>query len=91
MSIIKTTNSSPLLLSNYLLQVAVPKTLKAQLSQPSGQNIPPNGNGSINQQLQIIKMVNRKTQLAILLRINYVINGQKIVENKEVSNIPIIF
>ncbi|KAJ3438163.1 ap-1 complex subunit gamma [Anaeramoeba flamelloides] len=91
MSIIKTTNISSIPISNYLLQVAVPKTLKAQLSQPSGQTIPPNGNGLINQQLQIIKLVQQKTQLSILLRVTYVINGQKIVENKEVSNIPIFF
>uniref|UniRef100_A0A2L2Y152 AP-1 complex subunit gamma n=2 Tax=Parasteatoda tepidariorum TaxID=114398 RepID=A0A2L2Y152_PARTP len=79
-------NSSLAPINDFLFQAAVPKVFQLQLLPPTNNSIPANNMGSIQQTLKILNPSN--SQLRMKLRISYVSNGNAVLEQVEVNNIP---
>ncbi|XP_035208800.1 LOW QUALITY PROTEIN: AP-1 complex subunit gamma-1-like [Stegodyphus dumicola] len=80
------TNYSLVPIHDFLFQAAVPKVFQLQLLPPSNNIIPANNMGYIQQTLKILNP--SKSQLRMKLRISYVSNGNAVLEQVEVNNIP---
>ncbi|KFM71030.1 AP-1 complex subunit gamma-1, partial [Stegodyphus mimosarum] len=80
------TNYSLVPIHDFLFQAAVPKVFQLQLLPPSNNVIPANNMGHIQQTLKILNP--SKSQLRMKLRISYVSNGNAVLEQVEVNNIP---
>lgn len=71
-------------MSEFLFQVAVPKTFQLQMLPPSGIVIPPAG-----QVTQVIRITNpNKSALRMRIRISYSAGGTTIQDQADVSNFP---
>lgn len=80
------TNSLTFPMTDFVFQAAVPKTFQLQLQSPSGNVIPPNNSGAINQGL---KVANPQQQpLRMRLKVTYKINGAAVNEQGEVNSFP---
>ncbi|XP_037938484.1 AP-1 complex subunit gamma-1 isoform X2 [Teleopsis dalmanni] len=79
-----TTNNSKNILEQYLFQAAVPKSFTLQMLSPSGSDLPPGG--IITQEMRVVST--SKAILRMRLRISYVVDGQKILEQAEVTGFP---
>lgn len=78
------TNSNMLPITEFLFQVAVPKTFQLQMLSPSGNIIVPGG-----QVTQILKVTNpNKSALRMRLRLSYTVEGANVQEQAEVNNFP---
>lgn len=84
--VVKTTNSSPTDLNDYVFQAAVPKSLQLQMLSPSGSIVPANNGGVVQQMIKINNP--NKVTLRVRLRITYTQNGQPVTEMGEVNNFP---
>lgn len=73
-------------LTDLVFQAAVPKYLTLQLSPASGNVVPPGG--SIQQQLRVANSMHGQKNLAMKLKIEYTLNGQRAQEMINVSNFP---
>ncbi|XP_054722181.1 AP-1 complex subunit gamma-1-like [Uloborus diversus] len=80
------TNHSLAPINDFLFQAAVPKVFQLQLLPPTNNVIPANNMGEIHQTLKILNP--SKSQLRMKLRISYVSNGNAVLEQAEVNNIP---
>lgn len=80
------TNNSLAPIQDFLFQAAVPKVFQLQLLPPTNNIIPANNVGHIQQTLKILNPT--KSQLRMKLRISYVSNGNSVLEQVEVNNIP---
>ncbi|XP_055371083.1 AP-1 complex subunit gamma-1 isoform X2 [Condylostylus longicornis] len=78
------TNNSATNVEQFLFQAAVPKSFTLQMLSPSGSLLTPGG--IITQEMRIVST--SKTVLRMRLRISYVIDGQPILEQTEVSGFP---
>ncbi|KAL5277957.1 AP1G1 family protein [Megaselia abdita] len=78
------TNNSMDTLEQYLFQAAVPRSFTLQMMSPSGTTLPPGG--SLTQEMTVSCTTN--AVLKMRLRISYVINGQPILEQTELSGFP---
>nr|XP_039265373.1 AP-1 complex subunit gamma-1-like [Styela clava] len=83
---VKTSNLTPSEISDYVFQAALPKQLQLQMLSPSGNVVPPNSGGTIEQPIKINNP--GKVPLRMRLRISYTINGQPVTEMGEVNNFP---
>ncbi|KAE8743241.1 hypothetical protein FOCC_FOCC011176 [Frankliniella occidentalis] len=77
-------NETATLMSDFLFQVAVPKTFQLQMMSPSGTTIPPAG--SVTQQLRIQNP--SKGALRMRMRISYSSGGATIQDQAEMNNFP---
>lgn len=83
---LKATNSTPLAISDFVFQAAVPKSFQLQLLSPSGNIIPAQNKGAVS---QIIKVNNpQKQPLRMRIKLSYSQNGNTVTEMGEVSNFP---
>lgn len=83
---VKTMNSNPFDISNYVFQAALPKTLQLQMLSPSGSVVLPNNAGIVTQTIKINNP--SSVQLRMRLRMSYTANGQNVTEMGEVNNFP---
>lgn len=80
------TNSLAFPMTDFVFQAAVPKTFQLQLQSPSGNVIPPNNSGAVNQG---IKVANPQQQpLRMRLKVTYKVNGAPVNEQGEVNSFP---
>lgn len=79
-----TTNSSLSSIEQFLFQAAVPRSFTLQMLSPSGSTLPPGG--TITQELRVVST--SKAVLRMRLRISYVLDGQPVLEQTEVSGFP---
>lgn len=79
-----TTNSSLNTIEQFLFQAAVPKSFTLQMLSPSGTVLPPGG--TVTQELRLVST--SKAILRMRLRISYVVDGQPVLEETEVSGFP---
>eukprot|EP00106_Octopus_bimaculoides_P016729 XP_014784171.1 PREDICTED: AP-1 complex subunit gamma-1-like isoform X1 [Octopus bimaculoides] len=83
---LKATNTTPLAISDFVFQAAVPKSFQLQLLSPSGNAIPAQNKGAVS---QIIKVNNpQKQPLRMRIKLSYSQNGNTVTEMSEVSNFP---
>ncbi|VEN45197.1 unnamed protein product [Callosobruchus maculatus] len=79
------TNNTLSSMTDFLFQVAVPRTFQLQMMSPSGTTILPNGRVT-----QIIKVSNpSKNTLKMKVRLSYVIDGTPVNDQIEVNNFPV--
>lgn len=78
------TNNSLNTLEQYLFQAAVPKSFTLQMLSPSGSVLPPGG--TITQEMRLTN--SSKGVLRMRLRISYVVDGNPVLEQTEVSGFP---
>ncbi|CAH1959514.1 unnamed protein product [Acanthoscelides obtectus] len=72
-------------MTDFLFQVAVPRTFQLQMMSPSGTTILPNGKVT-----QIIKVSNpSKNVLKMKVKLSYVIDGNPVNDQIEVNNFPV--
>lgn len=77
-------NDTALLMSDFLFQVAVPKTFQLQMMSPSGTAIPPSGYVT-----QVLRIQNpSKGALRMRLRISYSSGGVTLQDQAEVNSFP---
>lgn len=80
------TNANPVPVSNFVFQVAVPKTLKLQVGPASGTDIAPMGQGRVT---QVIKVANpQQHPLKLRIKVTGVMNGQPFADQDQVENFP---
>ncbi|XP_069966288.1 AP-1 complex subunit gamma-1 isoform X5 [Bactrocera oleae] len=79
-----TTNNSSNTLEQYVFQAAVPRVFTLQMLSPSGSILPPGG--VITQEMRVVSTSN--ATLRMRLRISYVVDGQPVVEQTEVTGFP---
>ncbi|XP_053948728.1 AP-1 complex subunit gamma-1 isoform X1 [Anastrepha ludens] len=79
-----TTNNSANTLEQYVFQAAVPRVFTLQMISPSGSVLPPGG--VITQEMRVVSTSN--ATLRMRLRISYVVDGQPVAEQTEVSGFP---
>ncbi|KAL9975141.1 hypothetical protein ACROYT_G012263 [Oculina patagonica] len=80
------TNSLAFPMTDFVFQAAVPKTFQLQLLSPSGNVIPPNNSGAVNQE---VKVANPQQQpLRMRLKVMYKLNGAPVNEQGEVNSFP---
>ncbi|XP_039958475.1 AP-1 complex subunit gamma-1 isoform X1 [Bactrocera neohumeralis] len=79
-----TTNNSSNTLEQYVFQAAVPRVFTLQMLSPSGSVLPPAG--VITQEMRVVSTSN--ATLRMRLRISYVVDGQPVVEQTEVTGFP---
>ncbi|VEN57937.1 unnamed protein product, partial [Callosobruchus maculatus] len=79
------TNNTLSSMTDFLFQVAVPRTFQLQMMSPSGTTILPSGRVT-----QIIKVSNpSKNTLKMKVRLSYVIDGTPVNDQIEVNNFPV--
>ncbi|XP_065316847.1 AP-1 complex subunit gamma-1-like isoform X2 [Gordionus sp. m RMFG-2023] len=79
-------NTDPnLIVSDFLMQAAVPKSFQLQMLPPSSNQILPNG-GILNQGMTIMNPL--KAALKMKLRFTFMINGKEYTEDTQVNNFP---
>ncbi|KAJ6638465.1 AP-1 complex subunit gamma-1, partial [Pseudolycoriella hygida] len=78
------TNSSLATLEQFLFQAAVPKSFTLQMLSPSGSMLPPGG--TITQEMRLT--CSSKANLRMRLRISYSSDGNRVLEQTEVSGFP---
>ncbi|KAF7458914.1 Adapter-related protein complex 1 gamma 2 subunit [Cryptosporidium felis] len=82
-------NTSGVEISNFKLEIAVPKYLSIQLETASSNNLPPNNsNNPVKQEIKVTRIGPEDNQILMKLRINYVINNNQVTEYSNVNNIP---
>ncbi|XP_055845121.1 AP-1 complex subunit gamma-1 isoform X5 [Episyrphus balteatus] len=79
-----TTNSSLSTIEQYLFQAAVPRSFTLQMLSPSGSLLAPGG--VITQEMRVVST--SKAILRMRLRISYVLDGQPVLEQTEVTGFP---
>lgn len=79
-----TTNSSLTTIEQYLFQAAVPRSFTLQMLSPSGSLLTPGG--VITQEMRVVST--SKAILRMRLRISYVLDGQPVLEQTEVTGFP---
>ncbi|XP_020609742.1 AP-1 complex subunit gamma-1-like [Orbicella faveolata] len=80
------TNSLAQPMTDFVFQAAVPKTFQLQLQSPSGNVVPPNNSGAINQE---VKVANPQQQpLRMRIKVMYKVNGAPVNEQGEVNSFP---
>ncbi|XP_068691732.1 AP-1 complex subunit gamma-1-like isoform X1 [Montipora foliosa] len=80
------TNSLSIPMTDFVFQAAVPKTFQLQLQSPSGNIIPANNSGAVNQG---VKVANPQQQpLRMRLKVTYKVNGAPVNEQGEVNSFP---
>ncbi|CAH3029280.1 unnamed protein product, partial [Porites evermanni] len=77
------TNSLTFPMTDFVFQAA---TFQLQLQSPSGNVIPPNNSGAINQGLKVANP--QKQPLRMRLKVTYKINGVAVNEQGEVNSFP---
>ncbi|KAJ1606644.1 adapter-protein complex 1 gamma subunit [Cryptosporidium canis] len=76
-------------ISNFKLEIAVPKYLNIHLETASSSNLPMNNfNSPARQEIKVIRNSDDNNQILMKLRINYIINNNPVTEYSNVSNIP---
>lgn len=76
-------------ISNFKLEIAVPKYLNIHLETASSSNLPPNNlNYPAKQEIKVTRNGNGNSQILMKLRINYLINNNQVTEYSNVNNIP---
>ncbi|XP_037028092.1 AP-1 complex subunit gamma-1 isoform X4 [Bradysia coprophila] len=78
------TNSSLTTLEQFLFQAAVPRSFTLQMLSPSGSMLPPGG--TITQEMRLTCSAN--ATLRMRLRISYISDGNRVLEQSEVSGFP---
>ncbi|OLQ18503.1 Adaptin N terminal region family protein [Cryptosporidium hominis] len=82
-------NISDVDISNFKLEIAVPKYLNIQLETASSNHLPSNNfNHPAKQEIKVTKNGDENNQILMKLRINYLINNNQITEYSNVNNIP---
>ncbi|XP_065844419.1 AP-1 complex subunit gamma-1-like [Oscarella lobularis] len=80
------TNALPITMTDFVFQVAVPKSFQLNIQPPSGNVVPPSGSGSVS---QVIQVANPQRQpLRMRIRITYSMNGAPVTEQGEVNDFP---
>eukprot|EP00123_Amoebidium_parasiticum_P012218 comp21200_c0_seq1/m.28801 comp21200_c0_seq1/g.28801 ORF comp21200_c0_seq1/g.28801 comp21200_c0_seq1/m.28801 type:complete len:832 (-) comp21200_c0_seq1:376-2871(-) len=78
---VTTTNSSPAPVTGYVMQAAVPKTIKMQLMAASGSDLAPGGKIA-----QVIRVANPQNHpLRIRIKVSYVAGGMQVQDTAEVG------
>ncbi|XP_036318387.1 AP-1 complex subunit gamma-1 isoform X1 [Rhagoletis pomonella] len=80
----RTTNNSANTLEQYVFQAAVPRVFTLQMLSPSGSVLLPGG--VITQEMRVVSSSN--ATLRMRLRISYVVDGQPVAEQTEVTGFP---
>jgi len=82
------TNHSPLhILTDFILQAAVPKSMQLELEPPTSTSIAPGG-GTTS---QVLKVNNpSKASLKMRLKLNFARNGVTVQDQMEVNNFPAV-
>ncbi|XP_068098252.1 AP-1 complex subunit gamma-like 2 isoform X2 [Hyperolius riggenbachi] len=80
------TNSSSTIITDFLLQAAVPKSIQLQLQAPSGSIVAASGEGSVTQSIRILNP--QKVPLRMRLRLSFTHNGNSVQEVCEVNDFP---
>lgn len=84
--LVSATNSLSIPMTDFVFQAAVPKTFQLQLQSPSGNIVPPNNTGAVNQG---VKVANPQQQpLRMRLKVTYKVNGAPVNEQGEVNSFP---
>ncbi|KAL8137754.1 hypothetical protein V2J09_003755 [Rumex salicifolius] len=81
-------NLSPNTYTDFIFQAAVPKFLQLQLDSASGNTLPPSGNGSITQNMQVTNSQQGKKSLVMRIRVSYKLHGNDALEQGQISNFP---
>ncbi|KAH8583653.1 adapter complex 1 gamma subunit [Cryptosporidium sp. chipmunk genotype I] len=82
-------NISGIDISNFKLEIAVPKYLNIHLETASSSHLPSNNfNYPAKQEIKITKNGDHNSQILMKLRINYLINNNQVTEYSNVNNIP---
>uniref|UniRef100_A0A0K8TMB2 AP-1 complex subunit gamma n=1 Tax=Tabanus bromius TaxID=304241 RepID=A0A0K8TMB2_TABBR len=79
-----TTNNTLSTIEQFLFQAAVPRSFTLQMLSPSGSVMAPGG--VITQEMRVVS--SSQATLRMRLRISYVIDGQPVLEQTEVSGFP---
>lgn len=76
-------------ISNFKLEIAVPKYLDIYLETASSSHLPSNNfNSPAKQEIKVTKNGDVNNQILMKLRINYLINNSQVTEYSNVNNIP---
>ncbi|KAK7478395.1 hypothetical protein BaRGS_00030399 [Batillaria attramentaria] len=80
------TNTTPIPMTDFVFQAAVPKSFQLTLQSPSGSTIPPMNTGSVTQVIQINNP--QKQAIRMRLKITYSHGGNTVNEMGEVNSFP---
>lgn len=80
-------NSTPVQLSNFSMQAAVPPYMQIQLATPSSNILQP-GTGTITQQIKLANNQMGQKPSAIRVKIEFVANGNQYSDDAVISNLP---
>lgn len=81
---VTTTNCTLSTMTDYIFQVAVPRTFQLQMLSPSGTVLAPNAN--VTQDLRVTNP--NKNPLKMKVRLSYLIDGNPVQDQVEVNNFP---
>ncbi|CAG9863919.1 unnamed protein product [Phyllotreta striolata] len=81
---VTTTNNTLSTMTDYIFQVAVPRTFQLQMLSPSGTVLSPNGN--VTQDLKVTNP--SRNSLKMKVRLSYLIDGNPVQDQVEVNNFP---
>jgi AP-1 complex subunit gamma-1 len=81
-------NTSPSTVSGFVVQAAVPKYIQLRLEPASGNQLPPLGSGSVQQQMHVVNSLVGQKPLMMRLKIGYSCNGNAVSDMVEVKNFP---
>lgn len=79
-------NASPL--TDLVFQAAVPKYMKMQIQPATGNMVPPANSGTVKQQIKLANSMHGQKNIAMRIKVEYSIDGNKVAETGEVSNFP---
>eukprot|EP00216_Chloropicon_sp_CCMP2111_P004951 CAMPEP_0198243782 /NCGR_PEP_ID=MMETSP1446-20131203/30684_1 /TAXON_ID=1461542 ORGANISM="Unidentified sp, Strain CCMP2111" /NCGR_SAMPLE_ID=MMETSP1446 /ASSEMBLY_ACC=CAM_ASM_001112 /LENGTH=840 /DNA_ID=CAMNT_0043927703 /DNA_START=54 /DNA_END=2576 /DNA_ORIENTATION=- len=81
-------NTSPMPVTNFLVQAAVPKFIQLHLEPASGNQLPPLGAGQVQQRITLTNSMHGQKPLMIRLKLDFAVNNQPISDMVEVKNFP---
>ncbi|XP_043703655.1 AP-1 complex subunit gamma-2-like isoform X2 [Telopea speciosissima] len=82
------TNMSSNFYTDFIFQAAVPKFVQLHLEPASSNSLPASGNGTVTQKLRVTNNQHGQKPLAMRIRIAYKVNGQDVLEQGQISNLP---
>jgi len=82
------TNSAPSPLTDFVFQAAVPKFMKMQMQPASGSVVPAGNSGAVTQLLKLANSAHGQKPIAMRIKVEYALQGNKLSETGEVASFP---